>query len=917
MTALSALTAIPGSFRFRILFFIALLLISLAVAGQSRARIPQEWQNQGVRVPLSCDNPARQLDHAGDAFESIHQPDIISEYITGTTFYDLQTNKSNQNRFYRYPDGTMAATWMYSTDYPNFVNRGTGYNYFNGTSWGAAPTVRIENIKVGWPSYAPLGTGGEIVVSHIGSTGLNISTRAVRGTGTWAHTSLAGPTSNPNLLWPRMITSGITHSNIHIMALTAPIANAGTLYNGSDGALLYYRSTNGGLSWDISGVQPPGTDTSAYLGLSGDCYAWAEPRGNTLAFVVGDSWFDLFLLKSTNNGTSWTKTMIWQHPYPFFNRTTPTVTDTFYCPDGSVAAAIDNNGKVHVFFGINRAYANTAGSYWFPLVDGLGYWNEDMPQITSSFVKNTLHPDTLENHGQLAGYALDVNNNGSLDISTVGYYYVSLSGMPTATIDSNNIIYLVYSSVMENLTNGVQHYRHLLGRKSIDMGYSWGNILDLTAAPIHSAHECVFPSMAAFSDNKLHLLYQQDMEPGLAVRGDLDPYANNNIVYLNVDKTDLVHVPPGPLWTYTITPHMHKIVLPPLSGMLVNNVAINNGDYVGAFYQSSTGLACAGYKKIFSASDTLTAYGAMPGQGNGFAAGEVIKWRIWKESTSTAYQAFAVYDPQAPQQGNFAAGGLSKVMQLKGGLVEVLASPGPSVCSGTPVNMQIIVSGGYPPYTYAWSPSTWLSNPAIANPVATPLSTTTYTITVTDIIGITGTASSTIQIIPPPAVSLGPLANACDDWPPFMLSGGIPGGGTYAGNYVTGGMFNPTAAGQGNHMIIYSITDPQTGCIGKDTSYILVEHCVGMDPANTRPQWQLYPNPFSDYIHFRGFIPGDAEVAVSIHHSDGRMVGAEKLTTARLTCEGIQVSGLAKGLYIVRIVIQDTEAVFRVVKTGY
>jgi hypothetical protein len=95
--------------------------------------------------------------------------------------------------------------------------------------------------------------------------------------------------------------------------------------------------------------------------------------------------------------------------------------------------------------------------------------------------------------------------------------------------------------------------------------------------------------------------------------------------------------------------------------MLVNNVAINNGDYVGAFYQSSTGLACAGYKKIFSASDTLTAYGAMPGQGNGFAAGEVIKWRIWKESTSTAYQAFAVYDPQAPQQGNFAAGGLSLV----------------------------------------------------------------------------------------------------------------------------------------------------------------------------------------------------------------------------------------------------------------
>jgi hypothetical protein len=41
-------------------------------------------------------------------------------------------------------------------------------------------------------------------------------------------------------------------------------------------------------------------------------------------------------------------------------------------------------------------------------------------------------------------------------------------------------------------------------------------------------------------------------------------------------------------------------------------------------------------------------------------------------------------------------------------------------------------TGGMVPYTYLWTPSTGLSNPAIANPVASPSVTTTYTLTVTD-----------------------------------------------------------------------------------------------------------------------------------------------------------------------------------------
>lgn len=50
-------------------------------------------------------------------------------------------------------------------------------------------------------------------------------------------------------------------------------------------------------------------------------------------------------------------------------------------------------------------------------------------------------------------------------------------------------------------------------------------------------------------------------------------------------------------------------------------------------------------------------------------------------------------------------------------------------CSGVPVNLN---PGGNPNYTYAWSPSTTLNNAGIANPIANPIETTEYCVTVTN-----------------------------------------------------------------------------------------------------------------------------------------------------------------------------------------
>ena len=60
------------------------------------------------------------------------------------------------------------------------------------------------------------------------------------------------------------------------------------------------------------------------------------------------------------------------------------------------------------------------------------------------------------------------------------------------------------------------------------------------------------------------------------------------------------------------------------------------------------------------------------------------------------------------------------------------AGPDQAVAPGGSCTLQGSASGGVPPYTYSWSPTTGLSNPNIAQPTASPTTTTTYTLKVTD-----------------------------------------------------------------------------------------------------------------------------------------------------------------------------------------
>ncbi len=83
--------------------------------------------------------------------------------------------------------------------------------------------------------------------------------------------------------------------------------------------------------------------------------------------------------------------------------------------------------------------------------------------------------------------------------------------------------------------------------------------------------------------------------------------------------------------------------------------------------------------------------------------------------------------------------------------VGVSASTNPSqfICGNDSV--QLTASGGV---QYRWSPAEGLSNPYVAEPWASPSTTTTYTVTVFDFNGCSDTASTTVYVLPGPTVSV-------------------------------------------------------------------------------------------------------------------------------------------------------------------
>lgn len=82
---------------------------------------------------------------------------------------------------------------------------------------------------------------------------------------------------------------------------------------------------------------------------------------------------------------------------------------------------------------------------------------------------------------------------------------------------------------------------------------------------------------------------------------------------------------------------------------------------------------------------------------------------------------------------------------------------GDSICQGESTTLQ--AAGGI---SYNWAPGSSLSSTTVASPVATPSTTTTYTLSVTDANGCSNTDQLTVVVLPTPTAQAGPDLTLCE-----------------------------------------------------------------------------------------------------------------------------------------------------------
>jgi hypothetical protein len=531
-------------------------------AATTKSRIPAHLAN--IAVKKNAVNPDQM--YTGVPFQTQAQKQVanpsssktvaFTETVIGNTLYDLQSNSSVGDRIVVNADGSIAACWTIEpTDGSgSYANRGTGYNYYNGSTWGAAPTARIENARVGWGNVADTRTQGEVVISHNGgATKLHVATRPTKGTGAWANSTTSFPSYAGGNWWPRMVTS---HPAGGDTIYSISITNSGVV-NGLDGCLFFSRSFDGGLTWSAL-TQPTGFTSANYLGFSADAYAIAA-KGSTVAIVAGDSDSDVGLAKSTDGGLTWTYSTVYDFPLPLWDFTTTTsdvdndaVADTINTNDGNFAVALDNNGNAYVAFGAYRLLndAPSASGYsYFPYTDGLILWNEGMAALTHANEPTWNYVAAIE----------DLLNDNNIDFPTpsvqgdlaFGRWGCSLTSYPSMAFDNANSLYLSYSAIVDGLasiTNAEKLVRHQYVVKAdatcLPLGIFTApmDIVDNSSVP----YEGIFGSMAKNIDGNVHIVYQRDFYPGNGIpaqAGQTNPDADNlgnpnDIVYTKIPVGD-------------------------------------------------------------------------------------------------------------------------------------------------------------------------------------------------------------------------------------------------------------------------------------------------------------------------------------------------------------------------------------------
>jgi hypothetical protein len=109
-------------------------------------------------------------------------------------------------------------------------------------------------------------------------------------------------------------------------------------------------------------------------------------------------------------------------------------------------------------------------------------------------------------------------------------------------IDAYNRIFVTYQALAPGFDNSNQNYRHIHVVSSWDGGMTWNEPVDITSDLLFSISECVYPAMSANVGEKIHILFQEDYDPGIYEWLAEHDQVENYMKHMEFDKDFFVNI---------------------------------------------------------------------------------------------------------------------------------------------------------------------------------------------------------------------------------------------------------------------------------------------------------------------------------------------------------------------------------------
>ena len=559
--------------------FTLVLVLLVATTGYSQVR--KVSKNDDMRKVSTM-----QVTKGMESFENVQsEPNMTrTDGELDYTTYDWQTNAAARTWTIQWPDNKI--NFAYTCAYDNsFSDRGTGigtYDY-NNDEW-IPLGGRIENEKTGFGSIARYKENGIVVAAHTATMcGVYIIEDKDNITpNSTAATSYLDPSYDPS--WPNVMTSGANRDIIHVVVTANAADGASTSVPGAEGVnnpIIYFRSMDGGQTWDKQNVILPfmGSEYGLDWG-SNVCYWMETTEDNCLALVVNNAWSDCFVLRSYDNGETWEKTTFWHHPG------ITTTFDTWFMYPRWTSAQWGVDGELCVAYEFNGSTGEPGSGSYYPAIGGVAFWSENLPYhgeslpqwgcdptnpkpmapgqpfiMDSAYIyediyaswwlwNDATHPmwdeymgylPALTDDGEVEPDPYNVTEFNIDDFSLHGAYNCGCVGMPVLVKvpGSDADMVAVWIAMDENNMDGYgNYYFKLFSSCTFDGGRTWTHQVHLTNDFMYLYSECVYPQ-AAIVGNIIAIAAQMDGETGTFVMGDDPDDSNNYYQGLTFDLSDL------------------------------------------------------------------------------------------------------------------------------------------------------------------------------------------------------------------------------------------------------------------------------------------------------------------------------------------------------------------------------------------